>query len=484
MESIESSTENHAFKELESLRLSCRNLGTRFKEKEMVFTHVHKQNQEYSIQENKDVLQETAKERGCGDEIFKAKKLLREREEEFVRENGQLKRENGEKIGFLTKNLEVIKLAKDGLMSIISSLEEGRLENFGEEHEENEQDLDWDELLVESNLVLRLINMISLKLNDYKDSNIKERRELEIRLVNSEEENKDINSLLRIALMEKEELEKNLGKLKGENEQKRMAILQIAEKGLQKVGFGFIMGSGSNDQTSNDSDTNSGTKSDDSERAEEVVNLASAMEKIMKNLRQEIADLRSSLQESRLETEQVRRITFNQHEKLAGKRRKIEELEETEAKLIQNVEALLVEIKETEEDARRWRDACELEAEAGKNAVMERDKLISILKQGLEKNSAALDVSNGKLKLKNELVSAADAAREAAERSLQLADSRAAGLRERIEELTKQLEDCEKRSKRRIRYICWPFPLNPANSPAGGIRNVKQMVPEMLALDN
>ncbi|XP_073066057.1 uncharacterized protein At3g49055 isoform X2 [Primulina eburnea] len=259
-----------------------------------------------------------------------------------------------------------------GLMRIISGLEEGGLENFGEEREENEHDLENDELSVESDLVLRLINMISLKLNHYKDSNIKEKRELETRLVNLEEENKDINSLLRIALVEKETLEKNLSKLKGENEQKRLAILQIAEKGLQKVGFGFMMGFGYNDQNS---DANSGTKSDDSEHAEEVVNLASAMEKIMKNLRQEIAELRSSLQESRLETENLLSMTFKQDEKLAERTRKIKELEDTEAKLMQNVEALLLEIKETEEEATRWREACELEAEAGKNAVMERDKL-------------------------------------------------------------------------------------------------------------
>ncbi|KZV28300.1 hypothetical protein F511_25275 [Dorcoceras hygrometricum] len=328
--------------------------------------------------------------------------------------------------------------------------------------------------------------MSSLKLNDYNDSNTKDKRELEARLVNLEEENRDINSLLRIALIEKEALEKNLSKLKGENEQKRLPILQIAEKGLHKVGFGFIMGSGYNDPTSEDSDTNSGSKSDDSERAEEAVNLASALEKIMKNLRLEIAELRISLQESRLEAEKIRSITSEQYEILARERRKIKELEDTEARLIQNVEELLVEIKETKEDATRWREACELEAEAGKNAVMERDKLISILTQELERKSAALDVSNGKLTLKNELVNAADAAREAAERSLQLADSRAAGLRERIEELTKQSEDCEnRRSRHRVRYnICWPFPLNLANSPASGIRNVKRMVPEMLALDN
>ncbi|CAL5341594.1 unnamed protein product [Camellia sinensis] len=65
----------------------------------------------------------------------------------------------------------------------------------------------------------------------------KEKRELENSVASLTEENRDINSLLRIALVEKEAVEKSLNKLKGNNnEQKRVAILQIAERGLQKVG--------------------------------------------------------------------------------------------------------------------------------------------------------------------------------------------------------------------------------------------------------
>ncbi|KAF2320426.1 hypothetical protein GH714_027488 [Hevea brasiliensis] len=69
-----------------------------------------------------------------------------------------------------------------------------------------------------------------------------------------------------------------------------------------------------------------------------------------------------------------------------------------------------------------------------------KDCLVVILKQELERRKAALEISNGKLELKKELATAAMAAEAAAEKSLQLAGSGAAGLHERIEELRRQLE--------------------------------------------
>lgn len=109
------------------------------------------------------------------------------------------------------------------------------------------------------------------------------------------------------------------------------------------------------------------------------------------------------------------------------------------------------------------------------------------MKQELEKTKAALETSNGKLKLKEELAAAAMAAQAAAERSLQLADNRAAGLRERIEELTKQLEEAENRERRRVkaRDICWPWralKMNVTNNTNNRVQNVKRMLPEMQAL--
>lgn len=64
---------------------------------------------------------------------------------------------------------------------------------------------------------------------------------MESRVSSLAKENQDIHSILKIAITEKEAAENSLRVLKGDGEQGRSAILQIAEKGLQKVGFGFIM---------------------------------------------------------------------------------------------------------------------------------------------------------------------------------------------------------------------------------------------------
>lgn len=110
----------------------------------------------------------------------------------------------------------------------------------------------------------------------------------------------------------------------------------------------------------------------------------------------------------------------------------------------------------------------------------------AILREELEKTRASLDLSNSKLKLKEELAATAMAAQAAAERSLQLADSRVAGFLERIEELTRQLEEADSRgersNRRRVRYICWPWRALRVNPAATRTRNVRRMLPEMEAL--
>lgn len=71
--------------------------------------------------------------------------------------------------------------------------------------------------------------------------------------------------------------------------------------------------------------------------------------------------------------------------------------------------------------------------------------------------------SEKKMKFKEETAGAAMAARDAAEKSLRLADLRAARLRERVEELTRQLEELDTRvivgssGQTGARYACWPW---------------------------
>lgn len=87
-----------------------------------------------------------------------------------------------------------------------------------------------------------LVDEVELKLSEYREVKNKENRELENRVVSFTEENWDINSLLRIALVEKEALKKklNINRVKGNNEQKRVVFLQIAEReACRKLGLGL-----------------------------------------------------------------------------------------------------------------------------------------------------------------------------------------------------------------------------------------------------
>lgn len=124
--------------------------------------------------------------------------------------------------------------------------------------------------------VKRLVERAEAKVEEYKEIRHNERRQLGNSVVSLTEENRDISTLLRIALVEKEAVEK---RLKGSGETKRVAI-------LQRVGFGpfgFLMGSGGNEQTLegpgakvDGMGSGASSKSDSSECEEEVVSLVSS----------------------------------------------------------------------------------------------------------------------------------------------------------------------------------------------------------------
>ncbi|XP_057481071.1 uncharacterized protein At3g49055-like isoform X3 [Actinidia eriantha] len=346
-------------------------------------------------------VEEVSEERNSiRDEIFRLEVSAREREGELERRideewkekegiraelEGSRERirvlldEKSEKVRVFSEQLVSLELVKECLVRVIESLDEEKVGIVVDECEEISGETELDEELRaffgELKMVSKLASTMELKLGEYQEMRKKERRELGNSVVSLTEENRDINSLLRIALVEKEAVEKSLNKLKGNSEQKRVAILQIAERGLQRVGFGFMMGTGTNEPATDNSGANMGNKSDGSECEEEVESLASAVERIMKNLRLEITQLRRSLEESRSDTERLQSLTEKQAQNIAENELYIKELEDREMMLTQNVEELLMEIKETEEEVARWREACELEVTAGKNVVEERDKV-------------------------------------------------------------------------------------------------------------
>jgi hypothetical protein len=136
----------------------------------------------------------------------------------------------------------------------------------------NSDDLS-EKLLLETSALCNIVSLLGSRFREYDEMEKKEKRELESSILSLTEENRDISGLLKIAIMEKEAMEKRSKGINGEN--RRAAILQIAEKGLQKVGFGFVMGvlSGDNAQADSVANCNSSSKSDTSDGEEEVVSL-------------------------------------------------------------------------------------------------------------------------------------------------------------------------------------------------------------------
>ncbi|KAF8365121.1 hypothetical protein HHK36_032864 [Tetracentron sinense] len=501
--------------QLESIRISYQDLQSRSMavENDMILLQQQRDEaQEHNLDLVKAIEEITRERDTLRDELHEVEISSREREDDLIRRNDEESREKldlrnevevsrekitelleekSNKIRFFSQRLDSLLSVNGCLSRIIEGIDEEKSESIVEVGEHITDELDLDEeskrFLLESMVVYKLAFMAESKLRAYKETRSKDKRELENSVVSLTEENRDINSLLRIALVEKEAVEKALNRLKGSGEQKRGAILQIAERGLQKVGFGFMMGTSAGDSSDN-SGSNTCIKSDSNECEEEVVSLASTVEKIMKNLRLEITQLRRSVEEFRSDTERLQGLTEKQAQKIAENTLYIKELEERENTLAQNVEEFMMEMTGAEEEIARWREACELEVEAGKNVTEERDEVDAILKEELVKTKASLDLSNSKLKLKEELAAAAIAAQAAAEKSLQLADSRAAVFCQRIEELTRQLEEADSRVERsglrRMRHICWPwqfFRVNPAGTSTR-TRNVKRMLPEMEAL--
>ncbi|XP_054819955.1 uncharacterized protein At3g49055 isoform X2 [Prosopis cineraria] len=462
---------------------------------------------------SREVAQTTRERDSFRDQVRCLETNLREKEEEYSQ---KIDVEMGEKEGLkkemedfrervqklelereginssMIESLESLSSTRDCLSRVLEGLEEENDETSVKESEGIDVKSGLGEesraLLEEVRMVSRLATEVEIRIDKYKESKKKEKRELENSLVSLTEENRDVNKLLRIAILEKESLEK---KLKG-----RVPLLPF---GLQKVGFGFMMGANTNEPATESTGANTvtkstgvntGTKSDSSECEEEIVSLASTVERIMKNLRLEITQLRKSLEESRSDTERLQCLTEKQAKEIAENKLYIKELEDRERVLAQNVEELSTEIKETEEEVARWKNACELEVEAGKKEIEERDKVVDALKQELQRTKTALDIANGKLRLKEELASAAMTAQAAAERSLQLADNRAIELRQRTEELTRHIEEQEKRerSSRKARRICWPCQffkfIIGSNTSSTRVETVKRMLPEMHALLN
>ncbi|CAL5396048.1 unnamed protein product [Camellia sinensis] len=227
---------------------------------------------------------------------------------------------------------------------------------------------------------------------------------------------------------------------------------------------------------------------------DEIYDLAGALDNIIKQSQLEIIELQHSVEELRTcseagivlffaglraETSLLKEHVEAQTKELNNRKQHVEELKEKERVSNENVEGLMMDIAAAEEEITRWKVAAQQEAAAGKAVEQEfvaqvcRHKWtfllrylssgssgLSALRQELKEAKQAVLELEQKLKFKEETAAAAMAVKDAAEKSLRLADLRASRLRDRIEELTHQLEQLDPRENSRglsgPRYVCWP----------------------------
>jgi hypothetical protein len=110
---------------------------------------------------------------------------------------------------------------------------------------------------------------------------------------------------------------------------------------------------------------------------------------------------------------------------------------------------------------------------------------ILALQKELEDRKQAMQELENKLKFKEETAAAAMAAREAAEKSLRLADVRSTRLRQRLEEISHQVEQSDSQNSSLsghsgVRYACWPWQWLGLNfvryvGPAEALENSNEM---------
>ncbi|GJN34662.1 hypothetical protein PR202_gb23345 [Eleusine coracana subsp. coracana] len=225
-------------------------------------------------------------------------------------------------------------------------------------------------------------------------------------------------------------------------------VLKVAEDGLREAGIEIGL------------DERKEHRPGSAEK-DEVYTLAGALENTMKESQIKIIELQHLVEALRAESGLLRTRLEGQEKEIGQLRKQIKHLEEKERVANESVEGLMMDITAAEEEIKRWKMAAEEEAEAGRSIEQEFQAQISSLRKELDEAKQVMLELENKLKFKEETAAAAMAARDAAEKSLKLADMRSSRLRERLEELNRQLEESDNRtdsiSRSGHRYMCWPW---------------------------
>ncbi|KGN49580.1 myosin heavy chain, non-muscle isoform X1 [Cucumis sativus] len=298
--------------------------------------------------------------------------------------------------------------------------------------------------------IYALAKLVMDKTRNLIEEKIRESKNLNETVAQLLKEKEHIGYLLRTALSKR---------MTSDPSSKANQLFEVAENGLREAGIDFKFSKLLGEEKF--STTRDNRKALDAE--DEIFTLAGALENIVKASQIEIIELRHSLEELRAESVVLKERLESQSKELKLRSLQIQELEEKERVANESVEGLMMDVTAAEEEIIRWKVAAEQEAAAGKAVEQEFLAQISGVKQELEEARQVILDSDKKLKFKEETVNAAMAARDAAEKSLRLADVRASRLRERVEDLTRQLEQLDNREESRIgssnghRYVCWPW---------------------------
>lgn len=179
---------------------------------------------------------------------------------------------------------------------------------------------------------------------------------------------------------------------------------------------------------------------------DEALSKVTALESEVNQLRQQIGDLETTLAQARSEVGELRTLSNGQSEELAERAAQIKDI------LLQ-VDGKTADIEALEEEVERWKQAT-ADQTASCNAVMEDLERcryeVSELNKQIDRLKHSGEEVRLKLRSKEEMAAAAIVARTAAERSLQMADERAAELRHRLEELNRQMEDADRNKEFRL----------------------------------
>ncbi|CAH9077742.1 unnamed protein product [Cuscuta epithymum] len=314
------------------------------------------------------------------------------------------------------------------------------------------QQMDVEENLRASLAGLDSIHELSQILVD-KTTEFMEERNREVKVLNESisqliNEKEQIGSLLRSALSRRASVDLS---------SKTNELFKIAENGLKEAGISYKFSSNLREGKVPASDNVVSADTED-----EIYTLAGALENIIKQSQLEIIELKHSVEELRTESSLLNKHVEAQAKELSQWKQRVEELEEKEKTANENVEGLLLDIAAAEEEISRWKTAAQQEADTGKAVEQKYMAQLSAARQEVDEAKQAAIESENKLKFKEETAAAAMAARDAAIKSLELADLRASRLRERVEELTRQLEELDSRGTftsglTRPRYMCWPW---------------------------